>query len=167
MHDCCGFCPEPKTEEERAVAKEEAKMYVSGDLAFMKDDPGRQSIGSFNPITADDYTDMAYIGNVTELCQKICDGDLAFVEDWCKRAEVNIDRRDHTGRTPLHLAVQSSTAEIVRCLIDNGARIVARLVDGMTALHMAAARGNGEIVKRLLEKSVANEKKSCREEESS
>ena len=61
IHDCCGFCPEPKTEEEHEVAKEESKIYVSGDLEFKKEDPGRQTIGSFNPLTADDWTDMAYV----------------------------------------------------------------------------------------------------------
>ena len=107
----------------------------------MKDDPGRQTIGSFNPLTDDDWTDMAYIGKTQELCQKICDGDIDFVEAWCQSNPDSIDRRDHTGRTPLHLAAQSSTPEVLDCLVDHGARIVARLVDGMTALHIAAARG--------------------------
>jgi len=38
------------------VAVEENKIYVSGDLRFMKDDPGRQTIGSFNPLTNDDVS---------------------------------------------------------------------------------------------------------------
>ena len=157
MHDCCGGCPHPTTDDEKEVEAEESKIYISGDLYFMKDDPGRQAIGSFNPLTSDDWTDMAYIGNTTELCLKISEGDLAYVEEWCKREDSVIDRRDHTGRTPLQLATQCSTAEIVRCLIDHGARIVARLVDGMTALHIAAARGNSDMVQVLLDKSEANE----------
>ena len=60
-------------------------------------------------------------------------------------------------RTPLHLATQSSSSDIVRCLIDHGARIVARVVDGTTALHIAAARGNADMVQAMLEKSEANE----------
>ena len=141
LHDCCGFCPEPKTDEEHEIAEEERKIYISGDLVFLKDDPGRQTIGSFNPLTDNDWTGMAYIGNTQELCQKICDGDIDFVEAWCKSNPDSIDRRDHTGRTPLHVAAQSSTPEVLECLVDHGARIVARLVDGMTALHIAAARG--------------------------
>lgn len=38
------------------MAVEENKIYVSGDLRFMKDDPGRQTIGSFNPLTNDDVS---------------------------------------------------------------------------------------------------------------
>lgn len=123
----------------------------------MKDDPGRQAIGSFNPITTDDWTDMAYVGNTQELCQRIRDGDLSFVENWCRVHQESIDQRDHTGRTPLHVAAQCSTPEVLKCLVDHGARIVARLVDGMTALHIAAARGNEESVTILLEKSEENE----------
>ena len=100
---------------------------------------------------------MAYIGDVQELCQAIVDCDLHFVRDWCQRDEVSLNGRDHTGRTPLQLACQSSSPDIVKCLIDAGARIVARVADGMTALHIATARGNVEMIQALLEKSEANE----------
>lgn len=57
IHDCCGYCPEPVTEEDKEVAEEESKIYISGDVSlFIKDDPGRQEIGSFNPITDTDWT---------------------------------------------------------------------------------------------------------------
>ncbi|KAL9009632.1 MAG: hypothetical protein Q9173_005358 [Seirophora scorigena] len=157
LHDCCGFCPEPTTVEEREVAENERKIYVSGDVEFMKDDPGRQAIGSFNPLTGDDWTDMAYVGNIQQLCQRIAGGDVAFVDNWCKKNPDGIDRRDHTGRTPLHLAAQCSTAEVLKCLINHGAGIVAHLVDGRTALHLASAGGNVDMVTALLEKSEANE----------
>lgn len=165
LHDCCGFCPEPKSDDEREVAEEESKIYVSGDVQFMKDDPGRQAIGSFNPLTNDDWTEMAYIGNTQELCQKICEGDVGFVDDWCKANHEGVDRRDHAGRTPLHLAAQCSTPEVVKSLVDNGARIVSRLVDGMTALHIAAARGNVDMVITLLEKSESNEAEEADKED--
>jgi hypothetical protein len=58
IHDCCGFCPTPATDEERKVAEEERKIYIAGDISFLKDDPGRQEIGSFNPITETDWTGM-------------------------------------------------------------------------------------------------------------
>ncbi|TVY42900.1 Uncharacterized protein LSUB1_G001614 [Lachnellula subtilissima] len=157
IQDCCGYCPIPKTDEEIEVAEEESKTYVSGELKFVMDDPGRQEIGSFNPITDDEWTTMAYVGDTARLCQAIVDEDLEHVQDWCCQEGVDVNRRDYTGRTPLQLAAMASTAEIVQCLIDNGARMVARLVDGRTALHIAAARGNAEMVKALMNRSLENE----------
>jgi hypothetical protein len=157
LQDCCGYCPVPKSDEEIEVAEEESKVYISGPLKFIMDDPGRQEIGSFNPITDDEWTTMAYIGDTARLCQAIVDGDFEHVEDWCSQEGVDVNRRDYTGRTPLHLAVMTSTPEIVQCLIDHGARLIARLVDGRTALHLAAARGSKEMVKALMDQSLANE----------
>ncbi|KAH7417628.1 hypothetical protein BKA64DRAFT_702397 [Cadophora sp. MPI-SDFR-AT-0126] len=157
LQDCCGYCPVPKTDEEIEVAEEESKTYISGPLKFVMDDPGRQEIGSFNPITDDEWTTMAYVGDTARLCQAIVDGDLEHVQDWCAQEGVDVNRRDYTGRTPLHLATMASTPEIVQCLIDNGARLIARLVDGRTALHIAAARGSVEMVNSLMQKSEANE----------
>lgn len=160
--DCCGQCPVPITDEEEDVAAEKRGIYVYGDLQFINDDPGRQAIGSFNPLTEDDWTEMAYVGNTARLCQAIVDGDLQHVQDWCRQADVGIiDRRDHTGRTSLHLAAMASTPEVVQCLIDHGARIVAQLVNGFTALHIAACRGNTQMVKAILERSEANEEEEA------
>ena len=117
-----------------------------GALKFLKDDPGRQEIGSFNPITDDEWTTMAYIGDTARLCQAIVDKDLEHVEDWCAQEGVDVNQRDYTGRTPLHLACMTSSVEVVKCLIDNGARLIARLVDGRTALHLAATRGDADMV---------------------
>jgi hypothetical protein len=156
LGDCCGYCPKPATE---------SKVYVSGDLTFIKDDPGRQAIGSFHPLTDDDWTEMAYIGNTAALCQAIVDGDLEQVQDWLSQEGADPDRRDYTGRTPLHLAVMSSTPQVVQSLIDAGARITSRLFDGKTALHLAAMRGEAAMVKALLIKSEANEEKESDKEE--
>ncbi|KAI0111527.1 ankyrin [Daldinia grandis] len=155
--DCCGTCPKPETPEEIQVAEKEREIYVSGKVVFRIDDPGRQQIGSFNPLTEDDWTEMAYVGNTARLCQAIIDGDLEHVEDWLSQEGADPNERDYTGRTPLHLAVISSTPQIVKCLVDHEARLIARLADGRTALHLAAARGDIEILKILLEKSNANE----------
>jgi ankyrin repeat protein len=164
--DCCGYCPEPLTSEDQEIAAEESKTYVSGELSFIKDNPGRQAIGSFNPLTDDDWTEMAYVGNTARLCQAIVDGDLEHVKDWLSQEGADPNRRDYTGRTPLHLAVSTSTPEIVQCLIDGGARIVARLVDGKTALHLAAMHGQTAMVKALLMKSESNEEQEAEKEAS-
>ncbi|OCK80768.1 ankyrin repeat protein [Lepidopterella palustris CBS 459.81] len=165
IHDCCGYCPQPITPEEEDAAQVERKIYVSGEISFIKDDAGRQAIGSFNPITDDDWTEMAYVGNTTRLCQAIADSDLEHVQDWLSQEGSDPNCRDYTGRTPLHLAVTSSSPEIVQCLVDHGARLVARLADGRTALHLAAARGNVEMVKIILQKSEQNEEEEAKKED--
>lgn len=165
VNDCCGFCPVPTTDQEKEIAAEEEKYFVSGKISFLKDDPGRQAIGSFNPLTDDDWTEMAYVGNTARLCQAIVDGDAEHVKDWLAQEGVDPNTRDYTGRTPLHLAVMTSTPEIVRLLVDAGARLVARLADGRTALHLAASRGSVEIVQILMNKSVANEAEHEEKEE--
>lgn len=157
IQDCCGYCPIPKTEEEKEVAEKESKNNVSRTLEFITDDPGRQEIGSFNPVNDDEWTTMSYVGDTARLCQAIVDGDLEHVQDWCSQEGTDVNRRDFTGRTPLHLATMCSTPEIVKCLVDHGARMIARLVDGRTALHVAAARGNLEMISILMNKSLANE----------
>ncbi|RYP54832.1 hypothetical protein DL768_000396 [Monosporascus sp. mg162] len=157
ISDCCGTCPKPTPPQEIEIADKVSEIYVSGNVSFRIDDPGRQQIGSFNPLTEDDWTQMAYVGNTARLCQAIVDGDLEHVEDWLSQDGADPNKKDYTGRTPLHLAVISSTPDIVKCLVDHGARLTARLADGQAALHLAAARGNLQTVAILLEKSNANE----------
>ncbi|KAF9876431.1 ankyrin repeat protein [Colletotrichum karsti] len=157
IEDCCGSCPKPTTPDEVEVAEKEAEIYISGKVSFLIDDPGRQQIGSFNPLTQDDWTDMAYVGNTARLCQSIVDGNIDGVLDWLSQEDADPNKRDYTGRTPLHLAVISSVPEIVRCLVEHGSRLTARLADGRTALHLAAERGSVDIIKILMEKSIANE----------
>lgn len=157
IKDCCGYCPVPVTPEEIEAAEKESEIYISGNVSLLIDDPGRQQIGSFNPLTEDDWTDMAYVGNTARLCHSIVDSDVEEVLDWLSQPDADANQRDHTGRSPLHLAAMCSTPEVVKCLVDHGARLTARLADGKTALHLAAERGSTEIIKLLMEKSIANE----------
>ena len=169
IHDCCGFCPKPETHEDFTALEEESKTFISGEIEFIKDDPGRQAIGSFHPITDDDWTEMAYVGNTTRLCQAIVDKDVEAVEDWFASGDPNevldVNRRDHAGRTPLLLATMASTPEIVQFLVEHGARLVSRLYNGLTALHIAAQRGEVEMARMLLDKSEANGEEEGRKED--
>ncbi|KAH7163089.1 hypothetical protein B0J13DRAFT_634299 [Dactylonectria estremocensis] len=157
IEDCCGSCPTAVTPEEIEVAEKEAEIYISGKVLFLIDDPGRQQIGSFNPLTEQDWTDMAYVGNTARLCQSIVDGDVDDVLNWLSQEDSDPNKRDYTGRSPLHLAAMTSSPEVVKCLVDHGSRLTARLADGKTALHLAASRGNADIIKILMEKSIENE----------
>ncbi|CAZ82771.1 unnamed protein product [Tuber melanosporum] len=159
--DCCGFCPDPLNDEEKKVQEQEDATYIRGDLKFLKDDPGRQEIGSFYPLGPEDYTEMAYVGNTERFCQAIVKNDLEFVMSWCATEEgkASINCRDFCGRTPLHLAVlnEGTLVEIIQVLVDAGARLVARIQDGRTALHIAAGKGRADIITALLKKSEENE----------
>ena len=60
-------------------------------------------------------------------------------------------RRDKWSWTPLHVAVQREAVATVEVLIESGADINSRDMDGWTPLHVAAEQGHFETVKLLLE----------------
>ena len=129
---------------------------------FIQEDPGRQSLsGSFNPIDDGEWAEQAYIGEAEKLCKAIISFDRVTVLQMIK--EVDINRRDHVGRTPLHLAILTGASEIACDLIDAGARMMSRLVDGRTALHLAAQLGLERVVEKLLEKSELNKEEAEKE----
>jgi ankyrin repeat protein len=131
---------------------------------FIQEDPGRQSIsGSFNPIDDGEWTEQAYIGEAEKLCKAIISFDRLTVLQMIKE-EVDVNRRDHVGRAPLHLAILTGASEIACDLIDAGARMMARLVDGRAALHLAAQLGLAHVVEKLLERSELNKEKVEEEE---
>ncbi|XP_028413558.1 transient receptor potential cation channel subfamily A member 1-like [Dendronephthya gigantea] len=59
-----------------------------------------------------------------------------------------INKADATGKTPLHTAASYGSAEVVRCLLNNGALIV-RDGNMFTALHIASCKGHLTIVEML------------------
>lgn len=101
---------------------------------------------------------MAYVGTTERLCEAIINNDVDYVRSWAQQEGVEVNVRDYCGRTPLHLACLSTSTdiEIVECLINNNARLVARLQDGRTALHLAAARGRTDMVDALMRRSEKN-----------
>jgi hypothetical protein len=61
IQDCCGECPPvPNTDVARLQYSPRKTARNTFRARFLMDDPGRQEIGSFNPITDDDWTNMAY-----------------------------------------------------------------------------------------------------------
>ncbi|RVD84687.1 uncharacterized protein DFL_006418 [Arthrobotrys flagrans] len=136
---------EPTDHEEVEVAEWEVSIKYGEDYCYRQ---GRD--GKWFPVHTKD---------------EIYDQDLKLNE-WIGEAQNNraayLHRHpafvgSHTGRTPLKLAVLSSSPEIVDILINSGARLTVRLSDGRNSLHLAAARGDPEIVKILLLKGDQNE----------
>ncbi|KAH9970349.1 ankyrin repeat-containing domain protein, partial [Lactifluus volemus] len=143
MEDCCEHCPEPKNQEEHNLQDEEDKSYVRGRIAFIEEDPGRQSIS----------------GTTAKFFSSISKNDTLAVIQIIEDGE-ELNRRDHVGRTPLHVAIMSNSVEVAAILIDAGARMTARLVGGRTAFHLAAQMGQPVIVGKMLarkEKQKAKE----------
>jgi ankyrin repeat protein len=129
----------------------------------MQDDPGRQMMtGSFHPIDEGEWATQAYLGQVEKLFQAVANDDLETVVDIVEKG-FDLKRRDHIGRTPLQLAIMARSEAVAKYLIDAGARITSRLVDGRTALHLAAQLGQAEIIDKLLERSKQNELRAERE----
>ncbi|KAL0948908.1 hypothetical protein HGRIS_009017 [Hohenbuehelia grisea] len=85
-----------------------------------------------------------------------------YLEKPASLKKAYLNRRDHVGRTALHLAVMCKHEDIACDLIDAGARITARIVDGRTALHMAARLDLVAVVKKLLAKSHENKEEAIR-----
>ncbi|KAF3222748.1 hypothetical protein TWF192_008791 [Orbilia oligospora] len=155
--DCCGNCPIPQTAEELSLQAEDDQHYVRGNIYF-PEPPLRPTLE-----TEETWADTAYVRVEDEVLHRaIAELDAEavrnLVQSWPEdNLKKNVNRRSYTGKTPLQLAVLSSSPEIVDILIKSGARLTARLSDGRNSLHLAAARGDPEIVKLLLLKSDQNE----------
>jgi ankyrin repeat protein len=54
-------------------------------------------------------------------------------------------------RTPLHVLASRGSTKAVKQLLRRGAKVSAKLPDGMTALHMAATNGHAEVVALLIQ----------------
>ena len=130
---------------------------------FIEEDPGRQSIsGSFNPIDEGEWSKTAYIQATAKFFGAISKNDTITVTQMIEDGE-DVNRRDHVGRTPLHVAIISNSVECANTLIDAGARMTARLVGGRTSFHLAAQTGQTSLVKKMLARSAYNEAKSGEE----
>ncbi|XP_006457063.1 hypothetical protein AGABI2DRAFT_181422 [Agaricus bisporus var. bisporus H97] len=170
MDDCCQHCPEPIDEDERNLQKQEDEMYVRGRIAFIEENPGRQSLsGSFNPIDDGEWSEQVYVRPIQKLFSAIASHDIALVRSLLAANKsdpkapdndtdgINLQHRDHVGRTALHLAILVKAEEIAKLLVDEGCRMIARLVDGRTALHLAAQYGLEGLIEKMFEKSKQNQ----------
>src|SRR5262249_54013381 len=60
------------------------------------------------------------------------------------------DIADRFGKTPLYKAALAGHTEVVKLLLDKGAKIAAEGTDRRTPLHWAASKGNADLVKLLV-----------------
>ncbi|RIA80591.1 ankyrin repeat-containing domain protein, partial [Glomus cerebriforme] len=74
--------------------------------------------------------------------------------------KVDIEMKDHLGRTPLQLAVFRGHTEIVKILLEYDASIIAKMSDGKTVVHLASQYGLLDILELLLQKSDECKKKA-------
>ncbi|KAJ6544391.1 hypothetical protein B0H19DRAFT_1170529 [Mycena capillaripes] len=159
MDDCCEYCPAPIDEDERKLQAEEDEAYIRGRISFIQDDPGRQTLsGSFNPIDVGKWSAQVYIGPTERFFAAIAAHDRAGVKRMLEEGQ-DVNRRDHVGRAPLHVAILCRVVDIACDLVDAGAQMTARLVDGRTTLHLAAQQDLLPVVRKLLERSAVNAEK--------
>ena len=72
----------------------------------------------------------------------------------------NVNNTSKTGITPLHLAAEHGTKDILKLLLTSGANVDAKGQDDKTPLHTAAVRGHLKIIDHLL-KSGASVNSTC------
>lgn len=123
--------------------------------------------GSFQPLTTEDWTEQAYISTIEQLMQCVLENNVAAIKAILDVPDVNLKaklllQRDYVGRSPLQLALLERKTEAALALIELGARITARLVDGRTNFMLAAQCGNVEVVKAMLARSAKNKEDAAK-----
>ncbi|KAJ5557633.1 hypothetical protein N7513_003219 [Penicillium frequentans] len=116
FEDCCLSC-----KQSDALSTESTASYVSGPLRFLQNNPGQQGVGSFNPMTNQTWTRMAYVEPTGKLRSAIITRDVSQIKETLENEEFNVNQYDHTGQTPLQLACAVSSrdggdVEIIRAL---------------------------------------------------
>ncbi|KAI9199230.1 uncharacterized protein BJ171DRAFT_445672 [Polychytrium aggregatum] len=162
MEDCCGQCP-PLPDD---YDPEEKNIFVFGPLGFIKDDPGRQQIGSFHPVDDNEWTKDAYLPDgIYDWLQYIADDNVQALKQHTAAEEFDFDQRDWLGRTLLQVAVLCNSIKVATYLIDKGASISLTLPDGRNPLHIASEYGYVEILDKIVERNRANISKKAQDEE--
>ncbi|OUM56733.1 hypothetical protein PIROE2DRAFT_49272, partial [Piromyces sp. E2] len=72
----------------------------------------------------------------------------------CHGADVDVNKQNLLGNTPLHHACKNNNKTIVRYLIEHGADINIKNYNLYTMLHYACENKNENLVKYLIEKGA-------------
>ncbi|XP_064191254.1 ankyrin repeat domain-containing protein 66 isoform X1 [Anguilla rostrata] len=88
---------------------------------------------------------------MTELHQAAAAGDYDLVEDIVKKNRCNPNQKDTdwNNKTPLHWAAAKGQTDMVRILVENGARPCLRTDSGWTPAHFAAESGRLSVLRLL------------------
>ncbi|XP_065891015.1 transient receptor potential cation channel subfamily A member 1-like [Dysidea avara] len=75
--------------------------------------------------------------------------NVELVEELVKRRELDVNTRNHHGKTPLHMVAATGNDEIALVLLRHGADVQLKDTGGSTPLHIACYRGNTSIVELI------------------
>ncbi|WP_158706893.1 ankyrin repeat domain-containing protein [Candidatus Phycorickettsia trachydisci] len=78
-----------------------------------------------------------------EQCKKLLDNDVT-----------DINYKDSSGNSLLHLAIEGGNKDLAEYLIDKGAYVDSRNEEGKTPLHYAASKGKNELIEMLIDKGA-------------
>ncbi len=100
-----------------------------------------------NVLTTSPTTEVIMTYNTTPLCNAIAKGDLETVKKFIEYgSDVNETKN---GTTPLMLAARYNRVEIIKLLLENGARLETKDERGFTALKYAEISKANEAIAYL------------------
>ncbi|KDR69127.1 hypothetical protein GALMADRAFT_1353138 [Galerina marginata CBS 339.88] len=104
LEDCCENCPKPIDIDEKTLRKKKTR---TTSVIVSREPPGRQSMtSSFNPIDVGKWSYPAALRSNRATVQKL------------PGEGIDLNQRDHVGRTSLHVAIFSKAGDIACNLID-------------------------------------------------
>lgn len=88
--------------------------------------------------------------SLLDLFPAIARSDVTALQSILSRDGVDIEARDSSARTPLHVAIIVGSGEICQRLLEYGADVAALTKQGETTAHLAVKRGDVEIVHTIM-----------------
>ncbi|XP_077999420.1 uncharacterized protein LOC144452238 [Glandiceps talaboti] len=133
------------------LASKQGQADVARALLAAGADP---SIKDSQGDTAYDVADSSQVINVYHniLLQAVAKSDVDSVKQLINAGvTVNVKDGAKSSNTPLHWGASYGNAEVLQCLLDNGALVNAANGEGATPLHDAVHRGDRDIVEVLVQ----------------
>jgi ankyrin repeat protein len=81
------------------------------------------------------------------------EGDSSTVQNMLDQGEMDVNKEIGFGTTPIFFALESDQDEMVRLLLERGAKVDVRDDEGRGPLTMAAKKGKDDMVKAMVEAS--------------